>query len=198
MSVPGADLPVRTVLPAAVDAVRSRGTAVLVAPPGSGKTSLLPLALADAFDGTIVVAEPRRMATRAAAARLATLVGEPLGQRIGYAMRGERSGGKGLRVEVVTTGLLVRRLQQDPELPGVAAIVIDECHERHLDADLLLAFCIDIRANLREDLALVATSATPDTVRLSRALGAEVAAPVITASAALYDVAVEWAPPPVP
>ncbi len=182
-------------LPATVDAVRSHGTAVLVAPPGSGKTSLLPLALGDALGGTIIVAEPRRMATRAAAARLAMLVGEPLGQRIGYAMRGERSGGSGLRVEVVTTGLLVRRLQQNPELPGVAAIVIDECHERHLDADLLLAFCVDIRANLREDLAIVATSATADTVRLSRALGE---APVITASAALFDVAVEWAPPPVP
>ncbi|WP_327635805.1 ATP-dependent helicase HrpB [Kribbella sp. NBC_00482] len=197
-SVPGADLPVRAVLPATVDAVRSHGTAVLVAPPGSGKTSLLPLALGDALGGTIIVAEPRRMATRAAAARLAMLVGEPLGQRIGYAMRGERSGGKGLRVEVVTTGLLVRRLQQNPELPGVAAIVIDECHERHLDADLLLAFCVDIRANLREDLAIVATSATADTIRLSRALGSEVPAPVITASAALFDVAIEWAPPPVP
>ena len=199
--MPGADLPVRAVLPATVEAVRSRGTAVLVAPPGSGKTSLLPLALGDALGGKIIVAEPRRLATRAAAARLATLVGEPLGQRIGYAMRGERSGGqepRGLRVEVVTTGLLVRRLQQNPELPGVAAIVIDECHERHLDADLLLAFGVDIRANLREDLAIVATSATPDTVRLSRALGTDVPAPVITASAALYDVAVEWAPPPVP
>ncbi|TWD84547.1 ATP-dependent helicase HrpB [Kribbella amoyensis] len=138
------------------------------------------------------------MATRAAASRLAMLVGEPLGQRIGYAMRGERSGGQGLRVEVVTTGLLVRRLQQNPELPGVAAIVIDECHERHLDADLLLALCIDIRANLRDDLAIVATSATADTIRLSRALGSDVPAPVITASAALFDVAIEWAPPPVP
>jgi ATP-dependent helicase HrpB len=197
-SVPGADLPVRAILPATIDAVRSRGTAVLVAPPGSGKTSLLPLALADALEGTIIVAEPRRIATRAAAARLAMLVGEPLGQRIGYAMRGERSGGKGLRVEVVTTGLLVRRLQQDPELPGVAAIVIDECHERHLDADLLLALSVDIRANLRDDLAIVATSATADTVKLSRALGTDVPAPVITATAALFDVAVEWAPPPVP
>lgn len=197
-SVSGADLPVRAVLPATVDAVRSHGTAVLVAPPGSGKTSLLPLALADALGGTIIVAEPRRMATRAAAVRLAMLVGEPLGQRIGYAMRGERSGGKGLHVEVVTTGLLVRRLQQNPELPGVAAIVIDECHERHLDADLLLAFCVDIRANLRDDLAIVATSATADTVRLSRALGTDVPAPVIAASAALFDVAIEWAPPPLP
>jgi ATP-dependent helicase HrpB len=199
LSVPGADLPVRAVLPATVDAVRSAGTAVLVAPPGSGKTSLLPLALADAFDGTILVAEPRRMATRAAASRLAMLAGEPLGQRIGYAMRGERSGGRGLRVEVVTTGLLVRRLQQNPELPGVAAVVIDECHERHLDADLLLAFCVDVRANLREDLALVATSATPDTVPLTRALaGSAAPVPVITASAALFDVGIEWAPPPVP
>ncbi|MFJ3406767.1 ATP-dependent helicase HrpB [Promicromonospora sp. NPDC090134] len=197
LSTPGADLPVRAVLPATVDAVRSSGTAVLVAPPGSGKTSLLPLALGDALGGTVIVAEPRRMATRAAAARLATLVGEPLGQRIGYAMRGERSGGAGLRVEVVTTGLLVRRLQRDPELPGVSAIVIDECHERHLDADLLLALAVDVRANLREDLAIVATSATADTVRLSRALGTDVPAPVVTASAALFDVAVEWAPPPV-
>jgi len=197
-SVPGADLPVRAVLPTTIDAVRSHGTAVLVAPPGSGKTSLLPLALGDALGGTIIVAEPRRMATRAAAIRLATLTGEPLGQRIGYAMRGERSGDRGLRVEVVTTGLLVRRLQQNPELPGVAAIVIDECHERHLDADLLLALCIDIRANLRDDLAIVATSATADTIKLSRALGSDVPAPVITASAALFDVAIEWAPPPVP
>ncbi|MEL7974885.1 ATP-dependent helicase HrpB [Isoptericola sp. F-RaC21] len=197
-SVPGADLPVRAVLPATVDAVRSRGTAVLVAPPGSGKTSLLPLALSDALGGTIIVAEPRRMATRAAAARLAMLVGEPLGQRIGYAMRGERAGGKGLRVEVVTTGLLVRRLQRDPELPGVTAIVIDECHERHLDADLLLALCVDVRANLRDDLAVVATSATADTVSLSRALGGDEPAPVITASAALFDVATEWVPAPLP
>ncbi|NEA32892.1 ATP-dependent helicase HrpB [Streptomyces sp. SID13031] len=199
-SVPGADLPVRAVLPATVDAVRRHGTAVLVAPPGSGKTSLLPLALADALGGTIVVAEPRRMATRAAAARLAMLVGEPLGRRIGYAMRGERSGGKDLRVEVVTTGLLVRRLQQNPELPGVAAVVIDECHERHLDADLLLALSIDIRANLREDLAIVATSATAETLTLSRALGAgdDQPAPVVTASAALFGVEIEWAPPPVP
>ncbi|MFI5707885.1 ATP-dependent helicase HrpB [Kribbella sp. NPDC051620] len=171
VSVPGADLPVRAVLPETVEAVRRHGTAVLVAPPGSGKTSLLPLALADALDGVVVVAEPRRMATRAAAGRLAMLLGEPLGRRVGYAMRGERSGGKDVRVEVVTTGLLVRRLQQNPELPGVAAIVIDECHERHLDADLLLALCVDIRTNLREDLALVATSATAETVRLSRVLG---------------------------
>lgn len=198
-SAPGADLPVRVALPEVVAAVRTRGAAVLVAPPGSGKTSLLPLALADALDGRVIVAEPRRLATRAAATRLAALIGEAPGQRIAYAMRGERAGGPHSRVEVVTTGLLVQRLQREPDLPGVAAVVIDECHERHLDADLALAFCVDIRANLRDDLALVATSATPDTAAMTTALATGGAAvPVLTASAAMFDVAIEWTPPPRP
>ncbi|WP_073386936.1 ATP-dependent helicase HrpB [Jatrophihabitans endophyticus] len=192
--VPGADLPVRAALAATVDALRDAGSAVLVAPPGSGKTSLLPLALADSRDGRIVVAEPRRIATRAAAVRLAGLLGERPGDRVGYAMRGERVGGADVRVEVVTTGLLVRRLQRDPDLPGVAAVVLDECHERHLDADLLLAFCVDVRAALRPDLALVATSATPDTDALGRVLGA----PVVTTTAVGHPVDVVWAPPPRP
>ncbi len=92
--VPGADLPVRAVLPETIAAVRSTGKAILVSPPGSGKTSLLPLALADALDGQILVAEPRRIATRAAARRLAELLGEQPGGRVGYAMRGERVGGR--------------------------------------------------------------------------------------------------------
>ncbi len=192
---PGAALPVRPALGPAVTAARQRGAAVLVAPPGSGKTSLLPLALADAVDGRIVVAEPRRVATRAAARRLAALLGEPLGERVGYAVRGERVGGAGMRIEVVTTGLLVRRLQHDPELPGVAALVLDECHERQLDADLALAFAAEVRAALRDDLALVATSATPDTAALTRALGD---VPVVTAEGVLHDVRVEWHPPPLP
>lgn len=194
LDVPGADLPVRAVLPETIDAIRRTGKAVLVSPPGSGKTSLLPLALADVLDGQIVVAEPRRIATRAAAARLAELLGERPGGRVGYAMRGERVGGAQLRIEVVTTGLLVQRMQRDPELPGVAAVVIDECHERHLDADVLLAFGVDVRETLRPDLVLVATSATPDTAALIRALGA----PVITATAATYPVDVIWAPPVLP
>jgi ATP-dependent helicase HrpB len=192
--VAGADLPVRAAFPATVAALAQTGTAVLVSPPGSGKTSLLPLALADAFDGRILVAEPRRIATRAAARRLAELLGEQPGGRVGYAMRGEQVGAGQTRIEVLTTGLLVRRLQRDPELPGVAAVVIDECHERHLDADLLLAFCLDVRATLRAELALVATSATPDTAALTRALDAS----VITATAATYPVDVIWAPPPRP
>ena len=101
------------------------------------------------------------------------------------------SAGARARIEVVTTGLLVQRMQRDPELPGVAAVVIDECHERHLDTDLLLAFCVDVRDALRPDLALVATSATPDTAALTRALGA----PVVTAEAATYPVDVVWAAP---
>jgi len=195
-SVPGADLAVRAVLPDVVTAVRERGTAVLVAPPGSGKTSLLPLALADAVDGRVIVAEPRRIATRAAAMRLAMLLGEAPGRRVGYAMRGERAGGAGVRVEVVTTGLLVARLQRDPDLPGVAAVIIDECHERHLDADLALAFCVDVRAGLREDLALVATSATPDTGRIAAALTADGGpAPVLTASSSTFPIELVWAAP---
>ncbi len=192
--VRGADLPVRAVLAETIGALQHDGSAVLVSPPGSGKTSLLPLALADALGGRIVVAEPRRIATRAAARRLAELLDEPLGGRVGYAMRGERVGGAAAQIEVVTTGLLVQRMQRDPELPGVTAVVIDECHERHLDADLLLAFCVDVRATLRADLALVATSATPDTDALARVLDA----PVVSATSAMYPVDVRWAPPPRP
>ncbi len=194
-SAPGADLPVRNALPAVVAAVRAHGSAVLVAPPGSGKTSLLPLALADALDGAgaVLVAEPRRLATRAAATRLAALVGEVPGGRVGYAMRGERRPGS--RVEVVTTGLLLRRLQTDPELPGVGALVLDEVHERHLDADLALAFAVDVRAALRPDLLLVATSATPDAERLVTALDG---APVVTATAATWPLETVWAPSPAP
>lgn len=198
-SAPGADLPVRPALADVVAAVRARGAAVLVAPPGSGKTSLLPLALADALAGRIVVAEPRRIATRAAATRLAELIGEAPGRSVGYAMRGERAGGSHSRVEVVTTGLLVQRLQREPDLPGVAAVVIDECHERQLDADLLLAFCVDVRANLRPDLIVVATSATPDTAAMTRVLAdGGAAVPVITAEARPFPVAVNWTPPPRP
>ncbi|GAB2938262.1 ATP-dependent helicase HrpB [Rhodococcus aerolatus] len=192
-SSPGADLPVRAALPELVAAVRQHGTAVLVAPPGSGKTSLLPLGLADAVAGTVLVAEPRRLVTRAAATRLAALLGEQPGRRVGYAMRGERVPGS--RVEVVTTGLLLARLQRDPELPGVGAVVLDEVHERHLDADLALAFTVDVRATLREDLLLVATSATPDTERLARVLGG---APVVTARTPTHPLGVVWAPPPLP
>ena len=115
---PGTDLPVRSALPALADALSARGSAVLVAPPGTGKTTLVPLALAGALPGRIVVAEPRRVAARAAARRMAALLGEAVGGRVGYSVRGDSRRSAATRIEVVTTGLLVRRLQADPELAG--------------------------------------------------------------------------------
>ncbi|MBO4140653.1 ATP-dependent helicase HrpB [Micromonospora tulbaghiae] len=192
------DLPVRPVLPALVGALRERGAAVLVAPPGTGKTTTAPLAVADAVTGRVVIAQPRRVAARAAAHRMAALLGERVGDRIGYAVRGERRAGPRTRVEVVTTGLLVRRLHHDPELPGVDAVLLDECHERHLDADLALAFSVEARATLRPDLWLLAMSATPQTDRFAALLGAGDPAPVVRAEAALHPVERVWAPPPRP
>jgi len=185
------DLPVRAVLPDVISALEHHGTAVLVAPPGTGKTTLVPLALASG-DGRVVVAEPRRLAARAAAARMASLLGEPVGETVGYAVRGDRKTSARTRIEVVTSGLLVRRVQGDPELPGVSTVLLDECHERHLDADLLLALLLDVRAGLREDLRLLATSATVAAGRLAALLGD---APVITATARTYPVAMKYLPP---
>jgi ATP-dependent helicase HrpB len=196
---PGTDLPVRSALPALADALSARGSAVLVAPPGTGKTTLLPLALAGTLPGRIVVAEPRRVAARAAARRMAALLGESVGGRVGYSVRGESRRSAATRIEVVTTGLLVRRLQADPELSGVDAIVLDECHERHLDTDLALAFCLDVRAALRPDLQLLAMSATAQAQRLAALLGCGGdPAPVVEATGALHDVDVVWAPPSTP
>ncbi|MCZ2861210.1 ATP-dependent helicase HrpB [Blastococcus sp. VKM Ac-2987] len=196
---PGTDLPVRAALPALADALSARGAAVLVAPPGTGKTTLVPLALAGSLPGRVVVAEPRRVAARAAASRMAALLGEPVGGRVGYSVRGDSRRSGATRVEVVTTGLLVRRLQADPELPGVAAVVLDECHERHLDTDLALAFGLDVVGALRPDLRLLAMSATAQAGRLAALLGGEAGpAPVVEATGTLHEVDVRWAPPPTP
>ncbi|MCL7456986.1 ATP-dependent helicase HrpB [Micromonospora sp. MSM11] len=193
------DLPVRPVLPELVAALRATGAGVLVAPPGTGKTTLAPLAVADEVAGRVLVAQPRRVAARAAARRMAALLGEPLGERIGYAVRGERRSGPRTRVEVVTTGLLVRRLHRDPELAGTGAVLLDECHERQLDADLALAFTVEARAALRPDLWLLAMSATPEADRFAALLGGGGApAPIVRASSALHPVARIWAPPPRP
>ena len=210
------DLPVRTALPALLDALGEHGSAVLAAPPGTGKTTLVPLALAGLVppadgDGPVrrvVVAEPRRMAARAAARRMAWLLGEDVGGpdgaghgRIGFTVRGERRAGPRTVVEVVTTGVLLQRLQRDPELPGVDAVLIDECHERHLDADTAAAFLLDVRATLRPDLRLIAASATTDAdawARLLAAPGAPGPAPVVRTDDALHPVDVRYAPPPRP
>ncbi|MET9178811.1 ATP-dependent helicase HrpB [Kitasatospora aureofaciens] len=192
------ELPVRTALPALHEALEQDGTAVLAAPPGTGKTTLVPLALAGLLsDGRpvrrVLVAEPRRLAVRAAARRMAWLLGEAVGSRVGYTVRGERRAGPGTVVEVVTTGVLLQRLQRDQELPGVDVVVLDECHERHLDADTALAFLLDVRAALRPELRLVCASATSDTEAWAELLGG---APVVEAHGVSHPVDVVWAPPP--
>ncbi|MES5822896.1 ATP-dependent helicase HrpB [Streptomyces sp. RG80] len=190
-------LPVRGALPGLADALEGHGTAVLVAPPGTGKTTLVPLALAGLLEAgaparRVVVAEPRRIAARAAARRMAWLLGEKVGASVGYTVRGERVVGRHTRVEVVTTGVLLQRLQRDPELAGVDVVVLDECHERHLDADTAAAFLWDVRQALRPELRLVAASATTDAEGWSRLLGG---APVVEAAGVSHPVEVVWAPP---
>ncbi|MFF1375330.1 ATP-dependent helicase HrpB [Streptomyces sp. NPDC058308] len=198
------DLPVRDALPALRSALEGPGSAVLCAPPGTGKTTLVPLALAGFLDGAhdgagthdgarrVVVAEPRRIAARAAARRMAWLLGEKVGDSVGYTVRGERVVGPRTRVEVVTTGVLLQRLQRDQELAGVDVVILDECHERHLDADTVAAFLVDVRAALRPELRLVAASATTDAEGWARILGD---APVVEAHGIAHPVEVVWAPP---
>ncbi|SFS77441.1 ATP-dependent helicase HrpB [Streptomyces sp. ok210] len=189
-------LPVRTAVPALRQALDDRGVAVLCAPPGTGKTTLVPLVLAGLVGGgparRVVVAEPRRIAARAAARRMAWLLGEQTGRRVGFTVRGERVVGRDTVVEVVTTGVLLQRLQRDQELAGVDAVIIDECHERHLDADTVAAFLLDVREAIRPDLRLVAASATTDAQGWARLLGD---APVIEAQGVSHRVEVVWAPP---
>lgn len=196
------DLPVRAVLDELRAALDDRGGAVLVAPPGTGKTTLVPLALAGldgsgpAPAGTVLVAEPRRVAARAAAARMSSLLGTEVGGPVGYRVRGDARTGPGTRVEVVTSGLLLRRLAGDPELAGVSTVVLDEVHERHLDADLLLTLLLDARDGLRPDLRLLATSATLDAARPAVLLGDDDRpAPVLEVAARSHDVAVTHVPP---
>ncbi|WP_328832091.1 ATP-dependent helicase HrpB [Streptomyces sp. NBC_00252] len=192
-------LPVRSALPGLDAALEAGGAAVLVAPPGTGKTTLVPLALAGLLGAgnegparRVVVAEPRRIAARAAARRMAWLLGEKVGESVGYTVRGERVVGRHARVEVVTTGVLLQRLQRDQELAGVDTVILDECHERHLDADTVAAFLVDVREALRPELRLVAASATTDVQGWARLLGD---APVVEAEGVAYPVEVVWTPP---
>ncbi|MET7702749.1 ATP-dependent helicase HrpB [Streptomyces sp. NPDC005485] len=189
-------LPVRGALPGLHDALEAHGGAVLVAPPGTGKTTLVPLVLAglvgEGAARRVVVAEPRRIAARAAARRMAWLLGEKVGDSVGYTVRGERVVGPRARVEVVTTGVLLQRLQRDQELAGVDVVVLDECHERHLDADTVAAFLVDVRAALRPELKLVAASATTDAGGWARVLGD---VPVVEAQGVSHPVEVVWTPP---
>jgi ATP-dependent helicase HrpB len=181
------DLPVAECLPRLLAELGAHPNAVLVAPPGAGKTTSVPLALLDAAlmdRGSILMLEPRRLAARAAARRMASLIGEPVGRTVGFRTRLESAVSSATRIEVVTTGLLVRRLLGDPGLDGVSAVILDEIHERSLEADLALALCLDAQTMLRPDLRLLAMSATLDGARLS----AIMAAPIVESAGRIHPV----------
>ena len=164
-------LPVTRALGDIAAATRPGGCAVITAPPGTGKTTLLPPAVAvalashDASAGRVLVTQPRRVAARAAARRIARLLGEEVGGQVGYSVRGDSRVSERTRLEMVTPGVALRRLQRDPELPGVSALIVDEFHERDLDTDLALAFALDARSALRDDLFVALTSATLEASR---------------------------------
>lgn len=182
------NLPVTQSLPQLLSALAEGANAVLVAPPGAGKTTTVPLALLDApwrNDGRILLLEPRRLAARAAARRMASLLGEEAGDTVGYAMRMDSRVSAKTRVLVVTEGVLARMILEDPELPGIAAILFDEFHERSLDGDFGLALSLDIQGALRPDLRLLVMSATLDGARVARLLGD---APVIESAGRSFPV----------
>lgn len=181
-------LPIDPVLPDLLAALAGPGVAVLQAPPGAGKTTRVPLALLPEpwlAGGRIVVLEPRRLAARAAARRMAAMLGGEVGGTVGYRVRMDSRVGPATRIEVVTDGLFLRRLQEDPELPGVGAVLFDEVHERGIDSDLALALCLEVRAALRPDLRLCAMSATLDAAPVAALLGD---APVITSAGRAFPV----------
>ncbi|MFK7870466.1 MAG: ATP-dependent helicase HrpB [Roseobacter sp.] len=183
-------LPIDDAIPQVLDAVRTTGRVVLHAPPGAGKTTGIPLALLDAdiCNGLILMLEPRRLAARAAAERMAQMRAEKVGQTVGYRIRGQTAVSEATRIEVVTEGILTRMLQDTPDLPGVGAVIFDEFHERSLNADLGLALCLDVAEALRDDLKLVVMSATIDAVPVSDMIGAA----VVQSLGRSYDVTERW------
>ncbi|HZZ33685.1 MAG TPA: ATP-dependent helicase HrpB [Phenylobacterium sp.] len=167
------DLPIREALPPLKAALRAGSSAVLVAPPGAGKTTVVPLELlAEPWvaDGKIIVLEPRRLAARAAAERMASTLGEPVGRTVGFRVRMQSKVSAATRIEVVTEGVFTRMILGDPELAGVACVIFDEFHERSLDADLGLALARDAQGLLREDLRILVMSATLDGAAVARLL----------------------------
>ena len=183
-------LPIDAVLPDVIAALRETGRVVLQAPPGAGKTTCVPLAMLDArlTQGRILMLEPRRLAARAAAARMAESLGEEAGQTVGFRVRGASAVSKSTRIEVVTEGILTRMLQDNPDLPGIGAVIFDEFHERSLNADLGLALCLEVAGALRDDLLLVAMSATLDAAPVAALMDA----PIVTSEGRSFDVEPRW------
>lgn len=182
-------LPIDPILPSLMAALTAQGRAVLQAPPGAGKTTRVPLAMSDArvTRGKIIMLEPRRLAARAAAERLAEGLGEAPGQTVGYRMRGDSK--PGTRIEVVTEGILTRMIQSDPELKGVGAVIFDEFHERSLNADLGLALTWESRSVLRPDLIVLVMSATLDAGPVAAMLDD---APVVTSDGRSFPVTTHY------
>ncbi len=185
-------LPIEEVMPQLRAALAAHNSVVLQAPPGAGKTTWVPPALlAEPWlaGRSIVMLEPRRLAARAAAARMAQQFGEPAGATVGYRIRFESRVAAQTRIEVVTEGILARRLQVDPALEGVGLVIFDEFHERHLHSDLALALTLDAQRGLREDLRILVMSATLDTAAVSQLLGQ---APIISSPGRSFPVTVEY------
>jgi ATP-dependent helicase HrpB len=185
-------LPIQEILPSLRETLAAHPSVVLQAPPGAGKTTIVPLALLDEpwlADRSILILEPRRLAARAAAARMAALLGESVGETVGYRIRFDSKVSAKTRIEVLTEGILTRRLQSDPGLEGVGLVIFDEFHERHLHADLALALCLDSRRMLREDLKLLVMSATLDGRAVASLLGH---APVLSSPGRLFPVEVRY------
>lgn len=190
------DLPVTATLPCLLDALAQGNNAVLVAPPGAGKTTLVPLALLSAswLEGRkILLLEPRRLAARAAARRMAQLLGEEPGGTVGYAMRMDSKMSARTRILVVTEGILARMILDEPELPDIAMVIFDEFHERSLDGDFGLALALDVQNGLRPDLRLLVMSATLDGARVARLLKS---APVIESQGRSFPVGIRYAERP--
>ncbi len=188
-------LPVEAHIPAISEALGSMGSVVLVAPPGTGKTTMVPPGLLSApwlGEQMILMVEPRRLAARTAAARMAANAGEALGEPFGYRVRHDRRTSRRTRVEVVTEGIFARRIQNDPELSGVGLVVLDEFHERSLESDVALAFLLEARESLRPELRIMVMSATIDADRIAAHLGA---AEVIEVESPLHPVQTLYRPP---